>query len=53
MDYKTREYKVTNVQPTLGIFVLAEEMNKIDKIKEDAKFMCQDFFERFLPEYRQ
>ena len=53
MDYSKRNYKVSCVKPVTRIFVFAEEMERINEIEKEAKTMLNDFFERFLPDYKQ
>jgi len=47
-----KEYELgTLINPSLGIFVLDEDYAQIEEIKEIAKEISDDFFERFLPRY--
>jgi 5-methylcytosine-specific restriction endonuclease McrA len=46
-----REYQVTDVKPSIGFFVLEEENS--EEVLNQANKMCKDFFERYLPDYKQ
>ncbi len=48
-----REYEVSSVKPRVKFIMLEHEFEREAELIKDAEFMLKDFFETYLPDYKQ